>query len=120
MSAVRTAPPAAAAALLYAVVKAPCAVPATASPAWNPPVIVPGGNPVIEAPGLIPTSPVTIVGPMLLTTGVAPRIPNPHADPNTRDEGATHAVGVVAKVHTRFAASGLPNVSVAPVVIVAV
>src|SRR2546423_590854 len=86
MSAGRIAPPGAAAALLYAVVKSVCAAIATASPAWNAPVVVPGGNPVIEAAGHIPTSPpVTFVRPTLLTTGVPPRIPKLQAV--TKGEG---------------------------------
>jgi hypothetical protein len=86
----------------------------------NAPVIVPGGNPVIESAGLIPTSPETVVGPMLLTTGVAPRIPKEHAVPNAMAEGGGgHGAGVVND-HTKLAASELPNVSCAAVVIVAV
>ena len=125
MSAGRIAPPGAAAALLYAVVKSVCAAIATASPAWNAPVVVPGGNPVIEAAGHIPTSPpVTFVRPTLLTTGVPPRIPKLQAVP--KGEGAGSGVGGggqgadVVNVHAKLAASGLPNVSAAPVVIVAV
>jgi hypothetical protein len=67
-----------------------------------------------------------LVGPVLLTTGVAPRIPKLQAVPNGEAEpgtgGTTMGVhtGEVVKVQTKLAASGLPNVSVAPVVIVAV
>src|SRR5579872_1308231 len=105
MSAGRTAPPAAAAALLYAVVKSPCAVMATASPRCSVPVNVPGGNPVMEAAGHIPISPpLTIVGPTLLTTGVAPRIPKLQAVPNgeTPGGGGGAHVGEVVNVHTKF------------------
>jgi hypothetical protein len=125
MSAGNTAPFGAAAALLYAVVKSPWAVIATASPAWKAPVVVPGGKPVIEAAGHMPTSPpTTLVGPTLLTTGVAPRIPKLHAVP--KGEGAGSGVGgighgaEVVNVQTKLAASGFPKVSVAPVVTVAV
>src|SRR5256885_15383224 len=111
MSAGRIAPPGAAAALLYAVVKSVCAAIATASPAWNAPVVVPGGNPVIDAAGHTPTSPpTTLVGPMLLTTGVAPRIPKLQAVPSGDAEpgtggGGTITQGIeVANVHGKFAA----------------
>jgi len=93
---------------------------ATESPRCSTPVIVPGGNPVIESAGQIPISPVTIVGPTLLTTGVAPRIPKLQLAPNgMAATGGGHGAEVV-NVHTLFAASGLPNVSNTPVVIVAV
>jgi hypothetical protein len=76
-------------------------------------------NPVIEAAGHIPISPVTIVGPVLLTEGVAPRIPKLQAAPKAMTGGGVpHAEGLV-NVHTLLAASALPNVSCAPVVIVA-
>ncbi len=127
ISAGRIAPPGAAAALLYAVVKSPWAVIATASPAWKAPVVVPGGNPVIEAAGHIPTSPpTTFVGPTLLTTGVAPRIPKLQAVPKGEGEGGGIGGGggghgaEVVNVHTKLAASGFPKLSAAPVVIVAV
>ena len=116
----RTAPPAAAAALLYAVVKLPWAVCATGSPKCVVPVSVPGGNPVTESAGHIPISPVTLVAPMLLTTGVAPRIPKVQAAPSARAGGGAGHVAELVNIHTLFAASELPNVSFAPVVIVAV
>ena len=59
---------------------------------------VPGGNPVIEAAGHIPTSPVTTVGPKLVTAGVAARIPKLQAVPN--GTVAIHGVVDVVKVHT--------------------
>jgi hypothetical protein len=68
----------------------------------NAPVIVPGGNPVIESAGLIPTSPVTWVGPILLTTGVAPRIPKEQAVPNGIPPDDEHVA--VVNVHTKLAA----------------
>ena len=75
---------------------------------------------MIEAAGHIPTSPPVIaVGPVLLTTGVAPRIPNPQADPCPGGGTGTHTADVV-NVHTKLAANLLPNMSAAPVVIVAV
>src|SRR5437588_8517144 len=121
MSGGSTAPPGAPAALLYAVVRSDCAFIATASPACFVPVRVPGGNPVIEAAGHMPTSPVTLVGPTLLTTGVAPKIPKLQAVPNGTMPGAGggHDAEVV-NVHTKLAARVLPKVSAAPVVIVAV
>src|SRR5437016_5386924 len=96
---------------------------ATASPMCLTPVNVPGGNPVIEAAGHIPTSPPeTTVGPTLLTTGVAPRIPKLQAVPS--GDGGTvgggHGPTGVVKLHTKLAPSLLPNVSAAPVVTVAV
>src|SRR5690349_16364422 len=106
------APPAAAAALLYAVVKSPWAVMATPSAMCFVPVSVPGGNPVIEAAGNIPTSPVTLVGPILLTTGVAPRIPKLQAAPNAKGGGgAGQGPAGVVKLHMRLETSLLPNVS---------
>src|ERR1700733_2636219 len=93
---------------------------ATESPKCSIPVKVPGGNPVIESAGQTPISPVTIVGPMLLTTGVAPRIPKLQLAPKAiAPAGGGHAA-VVMKVHTLFAGRWLPNVSTTPVVIVAV
>jgi len=89
---------------------------ATESPRCSTPVRVPGGNPVIESAGQMPISPVTMVGPILLTTGVAPRIPKLQAAPNARaPAGGAHGV-VVMNVHILLAAKGLPNVSFAPVV----
>src|SRR5580704_5102576 len=88
---------------------------ATGSPKCSIPVNVPGGNPVTESAGQIPISPVTIVGPILLTTGVAPRIPKLQDAPNARaPAGGAHGV-VVMNVHILLAAKGLPNVSFAPV-----
>ena len=88
---------------------------ATESPRCSTPVRVPGGNPVIESAGQIPMSPVTIVGPILLTTGVAPRSPKLQDAPNARaPAGGAHGV-VVVNVHVLLAAKGLPNVSFAPV-----
>src|ERR1700722_2600480 len=93
---------------------------ATGSPKCSIPVNVPGGNPVTESAGQIPISPVTIVGPILLTTGVAPRIPKLQLAPNAKaPAGGAHGA-VVVNVHTLLAASALPNVSAAPVVMVAV
>ena len=93
---------------------------ATESPRCSTPVRVAGGNPVTESAGQIPTSPVTMLGPILLTTGVAPRIPKLQAAPNAKaPEGGAHGI-VVVNVHTLLAAKALPNVSFAPVVTVAV
>ena len=87
MSAVRTAPPAAPAALLYAVVKSPWAVWATASSASIVPVMDAGGpNPVTADPGHTPTFPLTVVAvPATLVTVEPARIPKVHADPKTWD-----------------------------------
>ncbi len=52
---------------LYAVVTSLCACKATASAAWVAPFTVPGGKPVIAVPGLTPRSPVSVVGPVLVT-----------------------------------------------------
>src|ERR1700674_5057709 len=122
ISAIRTAPPAAPAAALYAVVKAPWAVMATESPAWNAPVIDAGGpNPVIAVPGDTPTSPLTVVAvPLTLVTVEPPRIPKLQAAPNVMGGGGTPHVTEVVNIHTLLAASAIPNVSCAPVVIVAV
>lgn len=95
---------------------------ATASPAFGTPplpVSVPGGNPVTEAAGHIPTLPVTVLLPVLLTEGVAPRIPKLQDVCNPEGGGSRHGADVV-NVHEKLAASALPNSSIAPVVIVAV
>src|SRR4029077_13602963 len=118
------APPAAAAALLYAVVKSPCAVWATASPAWVAPVITAGApKPVTALPDQTPTSPPTWVAvPATLVTVEPAKIPKVHAAPKARAEpppGGGQAAEVV-NVQTKLAASPLPKVSCAPVVIVAV
>ena len=86
------------------------------------PVSVPGGNPVTDAAGHIPTSPpVIIVGPILLTTGVAPNIPKLQAVPRfTGPGGGAHGTTAVVNDQVNLAASWLPKVSAAPVVIVAV
>jgi hypothetical protein len=74
-------------------------------------------------------SPVTMVGPTLLTTGVAPKIPKVQAVPNGEGGAggggggggvAGGQRGEVVNVHTNLTARVLPNVSAAPVVIVAV
>jgi len=83
------------------------------------PVSVPGGNPVTEAAGDIPISPVTWVGPTLLTTGVAPKIPNEQAVPNAIPVGGGGQDAGVVKLHVKLAARLLPKVSATPVVIVA-
>jgi hypothetical protein len=58
---------------------------------------------VIEAAGHIPTSPVTTVAPVLVTDGVAARIPKPQAVPNPEGGGSRHGAEVV-NVHTKLAA----------------
>ena len=85
------------------------------------PVIDAGGpNPVIAVPGDTPTSPVTVVAvPATLVTVEPARIPKLQAAPNVMGPGAGHAAEVV-NVHTKLATSAIPNVSCAPVVIVAV
>ena len=106
MSAGRTAPPAAPAALLYTTVRSPWAVMAVASPMCSVPLRVAGGNPVIEADGHMPTSPpVTTVGPMLVTPGTAARTPNGQALPKGGSAAAAgHPTAGVVKVHSKFAA----------------
>src|SRR5947209_19111148 len=111
MSGGSTAPPGAPAALLYAVVRSDCAFIATASPACFVPVRVPGGNPVIDAAGHMPTSPVTLVGPTLLTTGVAPKIPKLQAAPKGGGVCGGAQEGEVVKDHTKLAARVLPKVA---------
>src|ERR1700694_1905105 len=112
ISAVRTAPPAAPAAALYAVVKSTWAVAATESFEWNMPVIDAGGpNPVIAVPGDTPTSPLTLVAvPATLVTVEPARIPKLQAAPNGMDPGGRHVAEVV-NVHTKLASSAMPNVS---------
>jgi hypothetical protein len=86
------------------------------------PVNVPGGNPVIAVPAHTPTSPVTLVGAAVveeLVTVEPAKIPKLQAAPNGMPPGVVHVVEVV-NVHTKLAASGMPPVSCAPVVIVAV
>ena len=54
----------------------------------------------MEAAGQTPTSPVTLLGPVLVTEGVAPRMPKLQAVPNPAGGGsATHRTEVV-NVHT--------------------
>ena len=65
---------------------------------------VPGGNPTIEAAGHIPISPVTLVGPLLVTEGVAPSIPNVQAAPNAMVVGGGGHAEEVVKFHTKLAA----------------
>ena len=80
---------------------------------------VPGGNPVTEVPGLSPRfPPAMVVGPVLVTVEPARTLKFP-AVPNGTGDGGAHVAEVV-KVHTKLAASGRPDVSCAPVVIVAV
>src|ERR1041384_2713045 len=94
------------AASLYAVVKSCCARAAAASAAWIVPLTVPGGNPVTAVPGLSPRSPLTMVGPVLVTVEAA-RTANVVADP--RATGACPAaVAAVVKLQTRLAVSALP------------
>src|SRR5258708_21570324 len=98
-------------------VKSLCAAIATASPAWKAPVVVPGGNPVIEAAGHTPTSPpITLVGPTLLTTGVAPRMPKLQAVPKSEGDpgrggggGGGGAGGRRVKVHLEMVGSEVPK-----------
>jgi len=104
-------PPPAFMAALNAVVKSVCAIWATGSPRCSVPVNIPGPsvfgavpNPVIEAAGHIPISPLTIVGPVLLTEGVAPRIPKLQAAPNAMTGGGVPHVEGVVNVHTLLAA----------------
>jgi hypothetical protein len=95
---------------------------ATESAEWNAPVIVAGGpNPVIAVPGHTPTSPLTLVAvPGTLVTVEPARIPKLQAAPKVMvGVGGGHG-GEVVNIHTKLAASVLPNVSAAPVVIVAV
>src|SRR5580692_1938341 len=101
-------------------VKSPWAVMATASPRCSVPVRVPGGNPVTEAAGQIPMSPVTLVGPMLVTAGVAARMPKLQAAPKGMGLPGGVQVREVVKDHTKLAASPVPEALVAPVVMVAV
>jgi len=81
-------------------------------------VSVPGGNPVTEVPGLSPRSPpVIVVGPVLVTVEPARILKFPAVSNGT---GELQAAVAVMKLHVKLAASLFPNVSAAPVVIVAV
>ena len=100
-------------------VKSPWAVIAIESAECRVPVSVPGGNPVIAVPAQTPTSPVTLLGPVLVTVEPA-RIPKLQAAPNGRATGGGAHAAEVVNVHTKGAASAMPKVSCAPVVIVAV
>src|ERR1700719_5117489 len=60
----------------YAVVKAAWAWAAAPSAEWIAPLASPGGNPVTAVPGLTPTSPETMVEPVLVTVDPA-RTENP-------------------------------------------
>src|ERR1700674_5170054 len=120
-------PPPAFMAALNAVVKSVWAVWAIESARCSVPVNIPGPNtpgagpnPVIEAAGHIPISPLKIVGPVLETEGVAPRIPKLQAAPNGMTGGGCPHVEGGVNVHTLLVARALPNMSCAPVVIVAV
>ena len=73
----------------------------------------------METAGHIPISPVRMVGPTLLTTGVAPKIPKLQAVPNVDGPEGTQGTVAVVKLHTTSAANLLPNVSATPVVILA-
>ena len=96
---------------VIAIESAECCVP--------PPDSVPGGNPVIAVPAQTPTSPATLLGPVLVTVEPA-RIPKLQAAPNGRATGGGAHAAEVVNVHTKGAASAMPKVSCAPVVIVAV
>jgi hypothetical protein len=70
------------AASLYAVVRSDWAPAATASAECTAPFTMPGGNPVIAVPGLTPRSPLTMLGPVLVTvdpasTAKLPAVPRP-------------------------------------------
>src|ERR1700704_5134026 len=78
-----------------------------------------GPNPVIALPGHTPTSPLTVVAVPTTLVAVEPaRIPKLQAVPSPVD-GAGQITEVV-NVHTKLAASVLPKVSAAAVVMVAV
>ena len=74
------------AASLYAVVKSSCAVAATGSPRCFAPVTIPGPNPDSAVPGLIPRSPETTEGPVLVTVELARTAKLP-ADPRATGAG---------------------------------
>ena len=70
------------AASLYAVVKSDCAPDATPSVWCTVPLTMPGGKPVIAVPGLTPRSPLSRLGPVLVTvlpasTAKLPAVPRP-------------------------------------------
>ena len=82
----------------------------------------PGGNPVTEVPGLSTRSPPVIVVPgvgVLVTVEPARTLKFP-AVSNATGGGPEHAAAAVVNIQLKSAASVLPNVSAAPVVIVAV
>src|ERR1041384_7499810 len=72
------------AASLYAVVKSSWAAAATGSFKCLVPITTPGPNPASAVPGLIPRSPVTTVGPVLVTVELARTAKLP-ADPRFTD-----------------------------------
>jgi hypothetical protein len=90
------------AASLYAVVKSDCAPDATPSVWCTVPLTMPGGKPVIAVPGLRPRSPLSRLGPVLVTvlpasTAKLPAVPRP--------TGATAAPAVdCVKMSTAMAA----------------
>jgi hypothetical protein len=81
----------------------------------------PGGNPVTEVPGLSPRSPPEIVVGLLVFVTVLPaRTLKFPAVSNGTAGGPAHAAAGVVNIQLKSAARLLPNVSAAPVVIVAV
>src|SRR5579859_2514974 len=122
MSAARTAPPAAPAALLYAVVKSIWAFWETESLEWKAPVMDAGEpNPVMAVPGETPTSPLTVVAvPATLVTVEPARIPKLQAEPNAIAPAGGGQGAEVVNVQTKLEAKPLPNWSCAAVVMVAV
>src|SRR5207248_10714265 len=98
----------------YAVVRSAMPSAATGSPAFMDPTSVPGGNPVTAVPGLTPRSPVTEVGPVLVTVE-PPSTTNLSAAPSAT--GPCPQADVV-KLQTYLAAIGVPATSLAPVPIV--
>jgi hypothetical protein len=96
---------------------------ATESPECSVPVKFPGGNPTIAVPAHTPISPLTLVGAAVvdvLVTVEPARIPKLQAAPKGMAPPGGVQAGEVVNVHTKLAASGMPEVSWAPVLIVAV
>ena len=75
-----------------AAVKAVWATPPSMSAICGIPTYIPGGKPVSEVPGDIPMSPVTSVGPVLVTETPA-RMANDCSEPRSKGKMVTRAVG---------------------------
>ena len=90
---------------MYAMVRSLWACAATASAWWmTPPVTRPGGNPVTAVPGLTPISPLTRLGPVLVTV-VPASTAKLSAVPSPTGAWAALAWGAPANTNANAAAS---------------